>query len=122
MFVFSNAGLAAAPEDFVAQIPVCRSKADFFRECARALNFPDYFGGNWDALDECIRDLSWIPQRKIIILHEGLPFAMNQEDCRIYLSILHDSIKQAAAYGREIVAVFPESYKRSIRQILAKTL
>jgi len=121
MFVFSNGGLVAAPEDFVAQIPVCQSRADLFRECARALKFPDYFGGNWDALDECIRDLSWIPQRKIIIFHEGLPFAVNQEECRVYLSILHDSMKQAAACGRELIAVFPESDKSSIHQLLAKT-
>jgi hypothetical protein len=32
-----------------------------FVEYARAFRFPDYFGANWPAFDECLGDLDWLP-------------------------------------------------------------
>ncbi len=40
---------------------------DLFDEFASALQFPSYFGENWNALDECINDLSWLPGDNYII-------------------------------------------------------
>lgn len=36
-------------------------KASFLDECERAYRFPAYFGHNWDALADCLADLSWLP-------------------------------------------------------------
>ncbi|MFG2499155.1 barstar family protein [Streptomyces sp. NPDC048441] len=38
-----------------------RDKAAFMERCARALDLPDWFGRNWDALADCLTDLGWAP-------------------------------------------------------------
>ncbi len=37
----------------------CRDRDDALARLAAALAFPDWFGGNWDALADCLSDLSW---------------------------------------------------------------
>lgn len=41
----------------------------------RELRFPEYFGWNWAAFSECMRDLSWLPARayKIVIQDAQAP-------------------------------------------------
>jgi len=43
---------------------------------AGALAFPAWFGGNWDALEDCLSDLSWLSAGGYVLLLEnvhGLP-------------------------------------------------
>ena len=53
---------------FVAVLRGERMKdmSSLLQECAAALQFPYYFGNNWNALDECIKDLSWLPSNAFI--------------------------------------------------------
>ncbi|MEC4812271.1 MAG: barstar family protein [Scytonema sp. PMC 1069.18] len=46
------------------------SKETFLRKVAEAMNFPTYFGVNWDALDECITDLTWCPAQRYVLFYE----------------------------------------------------
>ena len=40
----------------------------FFQEVSASLRFPDYFGWNWDAFDECMTDLDWLQFSEIDIV------------------------------------------------------
>ena len=41
----------------------CSDKTELLNRIARALQFPATFGHNWDALSDCIGDLSWLPAK-----------------------------------------------------------
>jgi hypothetical protein len=48
------------------QVPVLEggtlvTKEALLMSVAAALRFPEHFASNWDAFDECIRDLEWLP-------------------------------------------------------------
>lgn len=42
----------------------------FFDECSAALQFPYYFGENWDAVWECIIDLGWVPRSHSLVVFD----------------------------------------------------
>lgn len=44
-----------------------------FYEFSDSLLFPGYFGWNWDALSDCLRDLSWLSSDGYLIMLENLP-------------------------------------------------
>jgi len=60
-------GFAAAAVDFSG----CQDKADALCRFARALRFPEWFGHNWDALADCLSDLSWMPADGYLLLLTG---------------------------------------------------
>lgn len=74
-------------------------KATLLAEVGRVLDFPDYYGGNWDALEECLSDLSWHagPLRLLITHADALA-----DDQRNYLiEIFLQTARAWAAEGRD---------------------
>jgi RNAse (barnase) inhibitor barstar len=43
------------------------TKEQLLDSLAQAFRFPSYFGRNWDALDESMRDLSWMPAAGYVV-------------------------------------------------------
>ncbi len=76
---------------FRIRIPAgMRSKQKLFAVLADKLHLPSYFGRNWDALEECLKDLSWLPPGDILLQHGDMPFGPGGENRDIYLAILRD--------------------------------
>jgi hypothetical protein len=65
-----------------------RSKEKLLGIFSERLRFPRYFGWNWDAFEECLRDLSWLPDvHEIAVVHASWPFSEG-ENRATYVSIL----------------------------------
>ncbi len=71
----------------------CTTPTGVFEEFARALEFPDYFGHNWDALEECLADLGWLPAKGYVILITEAQSVIpgDDEEYETLLKILNDA-------------------------------
>jgi RNAse (barnase) inhibitor barstar len=70
---------AAADNDFALwriDLSAVRTKQELLDTIARELAFPDWFGGNWDALEDCLTDLAWcVASGYVLILANAGGFA-----------------------------------------------
>jgi hypothetical protein len=92
-------------------------KQDLLQTLARLLKFPDYFGNNWDALEECLADLAWLQADTVCLWHLDLPLANRREEARIYLSVLQRSLQESTTKTLQIF--FPETVRTDIDLVLA---
>jgi hypothetical protein len=53
----SASSLRTEAGELVREIRGWTAEDDLFRALGSALHFPDYFGHNWDAFDECLREV-----------------------------------------------------------------
>jgi hypothetical protein len=56
-------------------------KQTFLDTAGQALAFPSYYGRNWDAFEEMVRDMSWARAAGYVILYDSVyRFAGNHEE------------------------------------------
>lgn len=92
----SPSALVKTPQGFAVrtiQGKKCRTPAGLFGEFARALAFPDYFGHNWDALEECLADMDWLPAKGYILLITDSQAVLpdDEEEYETLLQVLDDA-------------------------------
>lgn len=75
---------AASGSDFAVwrvDLAKVRGKQELLDAIARELAFPDWFGANWDALEDCLTDLSWCAASGyVLILANAGEFAAAQPE------------------------------------------
>lgn len=78
----------------IVYITKVKDKLDLLNKLAEALNFPDYFGKNWDALYDCLAypDES-IKEHNIVIVHEDVS-ALSTEELTTYIHIIYDTAEE----------------------------
>ena len=70
------------------------NKTSFMNEAAEKLKLPAYFGHNWDALNDCITDLSWMNSEGVLlIINDSEHFRIAspeewQNACNIFLEAI----------------------------------
>jgi RNAse (barnase) inhibitor barstar len=74
----------------------CTGKDDLLRRLADAFAFPDYFGNNWDALDDCLADLAWLDAQGVVLGldHSAALREASGEDYATLVSILEGTAER----------------------------
>ncbi|HEX6531111.1 MAG TPA: barstar family protein [Nitrospira sp.] len=84
------------PEGFLFKVirgKKCRTATGLFAELAEVLEFPDYFGHNWDALEECLADLEWLPAKGYVLVFTDSELILpdDEEEFATFLEVLNDA-------------------------------
>ncbi|MGE5140312.1 MAG: barstar family protein, partial [Rudaea sp.] len=65
-------------------------KSTFLQAAADALQFPRYVGKNWDAFEEALRDLDWVPATGYILILSHVGRFARSADWPVLRTILNE--------------------------------
>lgn len=118
-FVFDSEEDIVRDNDHVVRLPASiKTPGELFEAYYAQLELPGYFGDNWNALSDCLRDLSWLPQRRAVILHKDVP-SLSETDLREYLDVLRQCIGDwQPDEDHELVVVFPADCRDTVMKLL----
>lgn len=91
-----------------ADLGGAEDKAALLERFALALGFPAWFGGNWDALEDCLGDLGWRAGEGHVLLVTGYE-ALPADDLGVLCDVLASSAAYWAERGKPFFAVFVDA-------------
>lgn len=78
-------------------------KGEFLAALARAIQAPDWFGHNFDALADALADLSWLETAcrgyVLLLLHGGETLQLEPADCRAVCGIFDEVVEYWRGQG-----------------------
>jgi hypothetical protein len=75
-----------------------------FREFAAGWQFPEYYGHNWPALEDCLTDLAWAPAPGYLCVID-LAEALLENERPVTLAILTDLLNRVGEYWAAPIAL-----------------
>jgi RNAse (barnase) inhibitor barstar len=84
-------------------------KPQLLENMASVLGFPDWFGHNWDALEDCLTDLSWREAPGYVLVMDS---AQPGDDLGVLVDILRSAAESWAGRGKPFFAVFIDPQRR----------
>lgn len=90
----------------------CKSVASLFKEFNEKFFFPDYFGFNFDALDECLNDLEWLEAKKYLVFIRDIDKVLSADlgAFNDFIMIMEKTVKewnQGRHYGAQYTPPTP---------------
>ena len=80
-------------------------KRTLMARIAASLGFPGWFGENWDALEDCLTDLSWREAQGHVLVFEEFQF-LPDDVLALLIDVLVGAAEFWAGQGKPFYAVF----------------
>jgi RNAse (barnase) inhibitor barstar len=82
-------------------------KEQLLNHVATVLQFPNHFGHNWDALEECLTDLEWVDGDGYVIYYDHIDglLGTHPDQFETLVEILRDSVKSWKDDGEAMVVL-----------------
>ena len=98
-----------------------KNEDELFKNLSDKLFFPDYFGYNWDAVYDLLRDFDWIKQEEIVLIYDAIP-QLEEKTLRIFFQVLATAISDWETGPRDnfhkLRVIFPTDSENSIKNLL----
>lgn len=82
-------------------------KEQLLNHVATVLQFPNHFGSNWDALEECLTDLEWVDGDGYLIYFDHIDglLAAHPDQFATFVEIVRDAVESWKEDGEAMVVL-----------------